>query len=73
VAAGGAFCQKNNSPSSNFVGLDVRSPKQVFNCYLVSLGVSNRTVKKAKWLGGKLKKLTLTQFYWDSSPVLIGV
>jgi hypothetical protein len=50
--AGGAFFQKKNTPS--FVGLDERSPKQVLTFILVSLGVSNRTAKKAKWVGGKL-------------------
>ncbi len=28
------------------------------------LGVSNRTAKKAKWLGGELEKMTWTKFDW---------
>jgi hypothetical protein len=32
---------------------------------LVSLGVSNRTAKKAKWMGGKLEKV-------DFDTVLLG-
>jgi hypothetical protein len=35
-----------------------------YNFIPIMLGVSNRTAKKAKWLGGKLKKMNLTKVYW---------
>jgi hypothetical protein len=54
---------QENTLSSKFVGLDERSPKQVLIFFPIWLGVSNGSAKKAKWLGGKLKKLTLTKFY----------
>jgi hypothetical protein len=64
---------QENTLSSKFVGLNERSSKHVFNFFPIWLGVSNRTAKKAKWLGGKLEKRLCQSFIGGSSEVLIGV
>jgi hypothetical protein len=42
----GAFFLEKNKPSSNFVGLEERSPKLVLNLFLVSLELVIRVQKR---------------------------